>query len=430
MSESVVIKLEYRGAIKRMRKAPSSLAELRKLIFECFPELASATITAKYRDKENDLISLSTEEDLQEAYLQLREEKLNALKLHIENLKEVQGYSDWNVPRTSNYPALGNPPAEENKGIAELNERMVNATISEEPKILQSTIENAAIGDEVACSGCLIDPITGDIYRCTACPNYNLCATCAASCTYPDHTLQKVRRPFNSRASPFLPLGAGNDFLLSMLPFGGLGNCFAGHGGRPQFAPGHQFWGGHCKGWRRKVRAKMHDDPTYHPHHKKAKKMGVVVGGREKRCQKITCAPGAICESKWQFKNESPWPWPANVTVSKKRGNIDFEPMPLQGGFQPNKLINLNIPIKAPSKPGTYKLKLALNAAEGYQIGKCLQVELKVAAAEPMVGMEEVLSEKARDMERAGLGTFERCYDALMAEKENPRAAKDRCKNP
>eukprot|EP00826_Nyctotherus_ovalis_P016735 TRINITY_DN1485_c0_g1_i18.p1 TRINITY_DN1485_c0_g1~~TRINITY_DN1485_c0_g1_i18.p1 ORF type:complete len:333 (+),score=47.54 TRINITY_DN1485_c0_g1_i18:74-1072(+) len=241
MFESIVIKLEYHDAIKRTRKVPSSLTELRKLIFECFPELVSATITTKYRDKENDLISLSTEEDLQEAYLQLREEKQNALKLHIENIKEVQ-----------DYPVLDNSPAEENKGMAEINERMVNAAISEEPKIVQSTIENVAVNDEVACSGCLMAPIIGDTYKCTTCPNYNLCAACVASCVHPAHAMKKIQRPPNSRAnhfSQFNPFSVGSSFLLSMLPFGGLESSFAGHGRCPRFTPGYEFWGGYRRGW-------------------------------------------------------------------------------------------------------------------------------------------------------------------------------------
>lgn len=466
-TESIVIKLEYNNSIKRTRNVPSSLAELQKLILECFPELASVSITISYRDKENDCISLTTEDDLKEAYLQLKEDNKNVLKFFIRNLKDVQGHKDESAPRTSNYPVLSNPFTEEAKGMAEINERMEHATITDMPRIAQSTIETLPVHERIICDGCEMTPIRGDRYKCIICPNYDLCSNCNAKGIHAEHSLMKINAPFDPRVNssqivemdinpnslpkildtlrtsyaghqnwqaPTYPWAAFRHPFPQMLGYHPPGEVrpMPGREGAPFWGPGfHGHWGRHHRGaWGRRWGRGGHEAPEGHK--KKHRKMGIVVGGKEKRFLKITCGPGMICEANWQLKNEGHRVWPANVSVNKRGGDIDFESVLIQGGFQPGELINLSIPIEAPKKSGTYRLKLALDAEEGYQVGKCLSVELTVSesSTEPRLEMEEVVSHHASEMEKAGYGSFEQCYDALITENGNVEAAKTRCTKP
>lgn len=423
-SEKIVIKLEYHGTIKRTRNVPSTLEELRKLIAESFPELAAVPVGVSYKDKEEDVISLSTEEDLQEAYLQLKEDGKNILKFFVRNLREVQGQKDESAPRTSNYPALQNPFIEETKGMAEINERMGTTRISEEPLITQSTMEDLPIHRGIICDGCEMSPLRGDRHKCIVCANYDLCSGCKARGVHAEHSFMKIN-PANGQLnnSQVIEMDITPESFPSVLNSLRSFYCSRGH---PFGARGHHgmrrgFWGGHHRGrWGRHWEG--HGGMW-----RKAKKMAALVGGREKRCVEIKSAPEVICEAQWQLKNESEQPWPASVTVSKKGGDLDFEPVLIQGGFQPGETINLNIPIAAPRSAGEYVLKLGLNAEEGYQIGGCLKVRLTVESTDPGLDMEEVVSANAHEMQRAGFGTFEQCYDALMAEKGNVEAAKTRC---
>jgi len=427
MSESIIIKIEYNGSIKRTRKIPSSLEELRKLIVESFPQLTAVPISITYKDKDDDVISLGTEEDLQEAYLQLKEENKNILKFFV---KSLQGQKDESASRTSNCPALGNPFVEETKEIADINKRMEGTRITE---------ENLAVHKTVICDGCEMNPLKGDRFKCVTCPNYDLCSYCNATGMHSHHTMIKIKEPLDKKLnnSQVIEVDISPD-SLPMIIDTLRASCSVDHhtaGYNPYFqmpsrgnwrghwgGRWHGNWGEHHGGMHRKYRG-------HGEHWQKAKKMGVVVGGGAKRRLKMSCLPGIICEAKWQLKNESHRPWPANVTVNKKEGNIDFEPILIQGGFQPGEIITLNVPITAPKTPGKYELKLSLNMEEGNQIGKCLKVNLTVvdSVSEPMIEMEEVFSQKASELEKAGFGTFEQCYDALIAEKGDVEAAKTRC---
>jgi len=432
MSESIIIKIEYNGSIKRTRKIPSSLGELRKLIVESFPEITAVPISITYKDKEDDVISLNTEEDLQEAYLQLKEESRNAIKFFV---KSLQGQKDESASRTSNCPALRNPFVEETKEMAEINKRMEGTRITEEPR----TAENLAVHKTVICDGCEMNPLKGDRFKCVICPNYDLCSNCNATGMHSHHTMIKIKEPLDKKlnSSQVIEVDIPHDSLPRILDSLRT-SCFfdyhtAGH--NPYFEmPSRGNWRGHWGGrwhgnWGEHHGGRYRRHWGHGEHWQKAKKMAVVVGGRGKRCLKMSCLPGIICEAKWQLKNESNRAWPANATVNKKEGNIDFEPILIQGGFQPGEIINLNVPITAPKTPGNYKLKLSLNTEEGNKIGKCLKVNLTVidSMSEPMMEMEEVFSQKASELEKAGFGTFEQCYDALIAEKGDVEAAKTRC---
>jgi next-to-BRCA1 protein 1 len=59
----------------------------------------------------------------------------------------------------------------------------------------------------ITCDGCEKSPITGIRYKCTTCPNYDLCEACEAKKTtvHPEHTFNKIETascPFNFFGSP------------------------------------------------------------------------------------------------------------------------------------------------------------------------------------------------------------------------------------
>jgi len=53
-----------------------------------------------------------------------------------------------------------------------------------------------AIHKNVVCDGCSVEPIVGVRYKCCVCPDYDLCETCEALKTHPaEHNLMKIREP-------------------------------------------------------------------------------------------------------------------------------------------------------------------------------------------------------------------------------------------
>ncbi len=50
------------------------------------------------------------------------------------------------------------------------------------------------IHDRVSCDGCNVNPIQGIRYKCSSCPNFDLCEKCEADKSHP-HLFLKIRKP-------------------------------------------------------------------------------------------------------------------------------------------------------------------------------------------------------------------------------------------
>jgi len=414
MKPVIVIKLCYEKAIKRTRIVPSTLKELDKLISDTFPELSDSSFSVNYQDKENDNISLTSDEDLREAYIQLNEENKSTLKLYIQKNESAQ--------KTSNTL----PDTEEAKNTL-------------------------VVHKGITCDSCEMYPIKGTRYKCLVCPDYDLCSICHSLGAHSEHSLMKIKTPSENKmnSSQVIELDITPDTLPKVLDT--LRTSCANFRNPWGMRPPPPFHGPRTRppsSFTFSAPPPYHEQGTQPPFAypppsffrpcwwKKLKhakdNMAKIIG--KKRGVNISCAPGKVVKAKWQLVNESNCPWPENVTVVKKKGehdsrqDIEFEPIKIKGGYQPNETIDLCIPITAPKEPGIYSIRLMLSAENGEKIGKALEVNLKVEDTDPIFGIEEVISQSAKKMSEEGFGSFEKCYDALIEENGDVKAAKARCK--
>ena len=296
-------------------------------------------------------------------------------------------------------------------------------------------------------------PIRGDRYKCTVCPNYDLCESCEANGVHREHTFLKIKSPEQSRSIRNEPNTIELDVPMDVFNMaqrcpmvrhllGGWrsqcnpSGCGPHEGPNPcEPQPGMPGMPGQPLGMHWKRLAKHALERMGMKIKAKGKKLAIVVGGKGKRTVKITSAPDYLVNATWQLKNFSRYPWPAAVFIHKKIGNVTFEPIPVPAGLQPGASFDLTIPIKSPKEPGTYHLVFVLNGEDGQKIGQTLRVELTVPAVEkktedktstePVLNTEEEICYKAAELEEQGFGSFETCYDALMKEKGNVEAAKN-----
>jgi hypothetical protein len=60
-----------------------------------------------------------------------------------------------------------------------------------EKKAAQAQVEHEA----VECDACEVNPIKGVRFKCSVCPDYDLCEGCEAKGVHPEHPMLKIRDP-------------------------------------------------------------------------------------------------------------------------------------------------------------------------------------------------------------------------------------------
>jgi sequestosome 1 len=110
---------------------------------------------------------------------------------------------------------------------------VIKIYVKPKAKKTEETGENPTVHVGITCDGCQ-GPVIGNRYKCTQCPDYDLCQACSDKKVHPDHNMIKITRPWQRfwgghRRCGRGPFGAG--------PFGGRGPSGAGpFGGRcPRF---------------------------------------------------------------------------------------------------------------------------------------------------------------------------------------------------
>jgi hypothetical protein len=151
--------------IHRFRlESGSSLSDLQMLVHGVhgFSEM-DGVASFRYMDDEGDLILVTTDRDLNEAFTLVREGKLNCLKLLVD--KGAKG--------------------------------------SDEQKNEESVLQGPTIEHPIECNECKTFPIPGVRFSCTKCPNYNLCEGCEDKEVHAHHPLTKHRK---ASAEPVEPM--------------------------------------------------------------------------------------------------------------------------------------------------------------------------------------------------------------------------------
>ena len=207
-----VLKIVYQNQKKRFRILPHTYEELTLLIKKNFPQLSTSnSLIIKYKDKENDIILISSTEDLNEAYTQSEESKIT-LNLVVEASKEDEksglDLSNHQVKKeiSSSIMLSISPKHEEKKGTIpsppEKENKITNFTINEDKPNLNQKFENInqkilneSIHIGFQCEKCKLSPIVGKRFKCTQCENFNICQKCEQEEFHSDHLLLQITTP-------------------------------------------------------------------------------------------------------------------------------------------------------------------------------------------------------------------------------------------
>ena len=544
MSESiVVIKLEYQGVTKRLRKVPQSYVELQQLIADTFAG-AVGQLNIQYVDAEKDVVTVANDADLHEAYLQLREAKQTSIKFVVRPVAvkapKKPSQKGESAPRTSNdsmappippltgrtspEPAATSPAspkaltdrapdqaqAEKEKAKAKAKAKAKKAEqaekaekaekakqakqakkakqAEEEEKKEKKKEGEQKVHEHIICDGCNKTPIMGYRYKCMVCPDYDLCESCEAQGIHKEHAFIKIRDPQQVRAAAAhrrrddeivldIPMNIV-DYLKHLPPVAsfleqmggachghghgrgmGMGGCWRGpwcHPGAQEETPQNEKGDkkepkreetkeeeptstpgerpappqGPCGGrpgcwgapWMRFVRPFMHQMGMKLP--RRCRKMIEPASGKAGRIVEVTSAPDLMFCARWQLSNHGQKSWPQPLVLVKEGGNIDFESVPITSALVPGATLDFELPIKAPSVPGHYQLKLGFQDGQGQMVGRRLVVKLTVPGSEDPERAEEELYYKAAELEEQGFGTYEACFEVLTAHKGDVDAAK------
>ena len=160
MTESfpVSAKVTYRSIVKEVQLNQPSLYELHSKIIECYPELAhSPFFLGQYP------FFIFTDTDLLNAVEDIKE---NVLELTVIEASDPLETSMTRIVKEE---------------LEQINPKL-NEIVSLEAKsslaLQDLPPKNKTVHKGVTCNECRVNPITGARYKCTICPNYNLCESC------------------------------------------------------------------------------------------------------------------------------------------------------------------------------------------------------------------------------------------------------------
>jgi len=172
-----VIKFQYQAEIRRAAlKENVSFAQLTELAKELYGEsLSQSKLVFKYKDDEDDSVTVSTDRELEEAFRLMQASNPSILKLEIHAEKDCskgschRGYQNW-APRSGS------------------------------GRTSVPTQQFRQVGHSAICDSCE-SRIFGIRYKCLSCPDFDLCENCTKKeGVHEDH-------PFLRITDPSFPLG-------------------------------------------------------------------------------------------------------------------------------------------------------------------------------------------------------------------------------
>ncbi|XP_027722910.1 sequestosome-1 isoform X2 [Vombatus ursinus] len=137
---------------------PGRCEKLLRRVAEVFPALRPGGFQAYYRDEDGDLIAFSSDDELNMAMRYIKED---LFRIYIKEKKECK--REHREHR---------PPC-----VQEVPTNMVHPN--------------------VICDGCN-GPVVGNRFRCTICPDYDLCSTCEGKGLHKEHNMIVFQSPFNT----------------------------------------------------------------------------------------------------------------------------------------------------------------------------------------------------------------------------------------
>jgi len=377
----------FEDDLRRLRlNSPPSFKELQGVVKEYYPELRQFGFSVHWIDEDGDKIVLSSDRELQEAFQSTENSLLKIYVIRSEGQEKKVEVTPIAITPIAIQPEIKLAPRE----IVVVQPQVEEKQIEKRPetgfhcdgcqsKFLVSDIRYHCLKCEdydlcagceeknvhesqhpllkirpvpegtkpthigIHCDGCKLTPIRGSRYKCSVCPDFDLCEECEAKNVHPiDHSLVKIRVP-KSRG---------------MKKWGGCGMGMGPMGPMGALAP---FFRRRCN-WRRQndmpYRAKFVRDINYRD--------GVYVPANLKLVKK------------WRVVNDGEVEWPVDtVLVRVEQEDKEFKPVKVPIA-KPNEEVDIEVELSTPSKFGNFKQTYSLSSG-GKQFGQFYWIDAVVA---------------------------------------------------
>lgn len=258
----------------------------------------------------------------------------------------------------------------------------------------------------ITCDGCHKGPITGVRYKCSECPDFDLCSECEGKDMHNHHVFLKLKYPMgvdiiyshrtdeNVPQTPFqvpAPQPAAPQHHPHHPPHGGWGPHMRGPWGRG----GRGGRGGRChRNWEnnnplmqlaQQFLGGMNNDNSEssgspqrreRPQGGWGSKRPVIT---KKPVDPIIGTAGGLQIVETAVQNQSPWPYNLKkVQLEEADEGILFEEISTEVNLKKNESQEFCLAVQLPEKPGTYKAKFAFINHRGVSHGEKLDVVFQV----------------------------------------------------
>ncbi|XP_072487351.1 sequestosome-1 isoform X11 [Notamacropus eugenii] len=137
---------------------PGRCEKLLRRVAEVFPALRPGGFQVYYRDEDGDLVAFSSDDELSMAMRYIKED---LFRIYIKEKKECKReHREHRPPCAQEFPTN-------------------------------------VVHPNVVCDGCN-GPVVGNRFKCTVCPDYDLCSTCEGKGLHKEHNMIVFQNPFNT----------------------------------------------------------------------------------------------------------------------------------------------------------------------------------------------------------------------------------------
>jgi len=257
-----------------------------------------------------------------------------------------------------------------NPAFKDLLSQFCASNPTQEPTPSATNASDSDIHPGVVCDGCG-GSISGIRYKCSACPDFDLCSTCEAkqpSVHDPSHLFLKIAKPaqHSGRGCPYRRPWANNS-----------------SGGEKKFGR----WGP----W-------GVNKPSCNPQNAPNRYLGRFVADVSVE-DGTNVNPEQPFVKIWKIRNEGTCAWPEATRLifvgGDKLSNLEAIPVP---AIEPNSEVDIAVDMVAPGKPGRYVSYWRLSTPDGTRFGQRVWVDV-IVASENENKMDEKKVEKPAAME-------------------------------
>lgn len=243
------------------------------------------------------------------------------------------------------------------------------------------------VHEGVTCDGCQTKPIVGTRYKCSVCPDFDLCAACEAKgAHYAAHPLVKIRLARGAAAPPAVGGAQGSQpWRPRCRRFGPSGfGGFAPHGAVHGF---RNFMRAHCG-------QRPGQEPRGAPSTTAASPAGPKAGAKQPALhatfvESLSVPDGTVISEdslpllkKWRVRNTGSAAWPAGTKLIFFRGDRELsaaEEFPV-GPCAPGETAEVQAELVLPQRSGRYNAYFRLATAERDVFGPRLWADVNVSA--------------------------------------------------